>query len=59
MLTDTLFMEQSMQLLSEVVVSPAGEPAWIKPMLMKFVKEKNESGVTWRKEIWNELMRYV
>lgn len=39
-LSDTLFMEQSMQLLSEVVVSPAGEPAWIKPMLMEFVKTK-------------------
>ena len=39
-LSDTLFMEQSIQLLSEVVVSPAGEPAWIKPMLMKFVKTK-------------------
>ena len=39
-LSDTLFMEQSMQLLSEVVVSPAGEPAWIKPTLMEFVKTK-------------------
>ena len=39
-LLDTLFMEQSTQLLSEVVVSPAGEPAWIKPMLMDFIKTK-------------------
>ena len=39
-LPDTLFMEQSTQLLSEVVVSPAGEPAWIKPMLMDFIKTK-------------------
>ena len=39
-LSDTLFMEQSMQLLSEVVVSSAGEPSWIKPMLMEFVKTK-------------------
>ena len=39
-LTDTLFMEQSTQMLSEVIVSPTGEPAWIKPMLMEFVKTK-------------------
>ena len=39
-LSDTLFMEQSMQLLSEVVVSPAGEPSWIKPMLLDFIKTK-------------------
>lgn len=39
-LPDTLFMEQSTQLLSEVVVSPVGEPAWVRPMLMGFVKTK-------------------
>lgn len=39
-LSDTLFMEQSMQLLSEVIVSPTGEPVWIKPMLMDFIKTK-------------------
>ena len=39
-LSDTLFMEQSIQLLSEVIVSPTGEPVWIKPMLMDFIKTK-------------------
>ena len=39
-LTDTLFMEQSTQMLSEVIVSPTGEPVWIKPMLMDFIKTK-------------------
>lgn len=39
-LPDTLFMEQSTQLLSEVVVSPVGEPAWVRSMLMGFVKTK-------------------
>ncbi|MGP1493111.1 MAG: hypothetical protein ACTTJJ_06835 [Prevotella fusca] len=39
-LPDTLFMVQSTQLLSEVVVSPVGEPAWVRPMLMGFVKTK-------------------
>ena len=39
-LPDTLFMEQSTQLLSEVVVSPVGEPTWVRPMLMGFVKTK-------------------
>lgn len=39
-LPDTLFMEQSTQLLSEVVVSPVGEPAWVRFMLMGFVKTK-------------------
>lgn len=41
-LSDTLFMEQTIQILSEIVVSPASEPAWIKPMLEDFVKTKED-----------------
>lgn len=41
-LPDTLFMEQTIQILSEIVVRPAGEPAWIKPMLENFVKTKED-----------------
>lgn len=39
---DTLFMEQSVNLLQEVVVVPSSEPNWIKPMLMNFIKTKDE-----------------
>ncbi len=37
---DTLFLEQTIRMLSEIVVNYAGEPAWIKPMLKNFVKTK-------------------
>lgn len=40
--SDTLFMEQSVNLLQEVVVVPSSEPKWIKPMLMNFIKTKDE-----------------
>lgn len=41
-LPDTLFMEQTIQILSEIVVGPASEPVWIKPMLENFVKTKED-----------------
>lgn len=40
MLPDTLFLEQTIRVLSEIVVNFAGEPVWIKPMLKNFVKTK-------------------
>lgn len=42
MLPDTLFLEQTIQMLSEIVVNYVGEPAWIKPMLKNFIKTKAE-----------------
>lgn len=41
-LPDTLFMEQSVNLLHEVVVTPVAEPEWIRPMLLEFVKTKKK-----------------
>ena len=41
-LPDTLFLEQTVRMLSEIVVNFPGEPAWIKPMLKNFVKTKAE-----------------
>lgn len=39
-LPDTLFLRQMTRTLSEIVVNFAGEPAWIRPMLKNFVKQK-------------------
>lgn len=39
---DTLFLEQSVNLLQEVIVFPASEPEWIRPLLMDFIKTKDE-----------------